>query len=245
MFWGQNLYQLLLRGGPFMWPLVICSVFAVAIALERLVVFMFRSPPMQTRSLLQKLNQLLEKGEEDKAVKAVQTARGPVARVVECLFFYRNKPPKLRDEIVNREASQQLAILETRLNWLATIGHLSPMLGLLGTVAGLISCFHSIELQGGQVQPGDLASGIWQALLTTVFGLCVALPSLATYQFFDRWAGNVALQMQWAVSYLHEWLNIEPDSSEESFPQGEEPNELDDEPEHESVKSKEVGVSVE
>ena len=60
------------------------------------------------------------------------------------------------------------------------------MIGLLGTVIGLVEAFYQIEQQGGQVQPGDLASGIWTALLTTVFGLVVALPTLAAYHFLDN-----------------------------------------------------------
>ena len=79
------------------------------------------------------------------------------------------------------------------------------MIGLLGTVIGLVDAFQQIELAGGQVQPSDLAAGIWKALLTTVFGLIVALPTLAVYHAFDSRVGSLALQMQWLVAHLNEW----------------------------------------
>ena len=73
-------------------------------------------------------------------------------------------------------------------------------------MAGLVGAFHQIELKGGQVQPGDLASGIWSALLTTVCGLTIALPCLAAYHLLQSVAGRAALQMQWITSQLDEWL---------------------------------------
>ncbi|MEC7556550.1 MAG: MotA/TolQ/ExbB proton channel family protein, partial [Planctomycetota bacterium] len=70
----------------------------------------------------------------------------------------------------------------------------------------LVGAFHQIELKGGQVQPGDLASGIWSALLTTVCGLTIALPCLAAYHLLQSVAGRAAMQMQWVTSQLDEWL---------------------------------------
>jgi biopolymer transport protein ExbB len=90
------------------------------------------------------------------------------------------------------------------------IAHVAPLLGLLGTVTGLVSAFHQIELKAGQVQPGDLASGIWEALITTVFGLVIAIPCMTAYHVLDHRAGAVALQMQWLAAYLDEWLHQEP-----------------------------------
>jgi biopolymer transport protein ExbB/TolQ len=77
-------------------------------------------------------------------------------------------------------------------------------------VTGLVSAFHQIELNAGQVQPGDLAAGIWEALITTVFGLVIAIPCMTAYQLLDHWAGAVALQMQWMEAYLNEWFHLKP-----------------------------------
>jgi biopolymer transport protein ExbB len=94
------------------------------------------------------------------------------------------------------------------------IGSIATLPGLLGTVTGLVAAFHEIEIQAGRVQPGDLAAGIWEALLTTVFGLVIAIPCLATYHLLDHRAGAIALQMQWMTAYLDEWLNREPGPKE-------------------------------
>ena len=105
-----------------------------------------------------------------------------------------------------REASIQLSMMERRVHWLSVIGSLTPMIGLLGTVLGLVQAFKQIESLGGQVQPGDLAAGIWTALLTTVFGLSVALPTLAVYHFLEHRVGAVQLQLQWLTVTLNEWF---------------------------------------
>ena len=87
------------------------------------------------------------------------------------------------------------------------------MIGLLGTVWGLVDAFHEIEAQGGNVQPGDLASGIWQALLPTVFGLIVALPTLAIYHFLDNRVAAITLQMEWLVAELNAWFDSNSSSA--------------------------------
>ena len=120
---------------------------------------------------------------------------------------HRDTPAGLLKEILGREASRQVTRLERDMNWLATIASIATLLGLLGTVTGLVTAFHQIEVHGGQAQPGDLAAGIWEALITTVFGLVIAIPSMAAYQLLSHWAGAVALQMEWIVAYLEEWLH--------------------------------------
>jgi len=129
-----------------------------------------------------------------------------LARVAEVYLEHERTSDALREEIVAREASIQLSTMERRVHWLSVIGSLAPMIGLLGTVLGLVQAFKQIESLGGQVQPGDLSAGIWTALLTTVFGLTVALPSLAVYHFLEHRIGAVQLQLQWLIVTLNEWF---------------------------------------
>ena len=89
---------------------------------------------------------------------------------------------------------------------IAAIAHIAPLLGLIGTVTGLVSAFHQIERLGGSVQPSDLAGGIWSAMLTTVFGLVVAIPCMAAYHGFESWADRIARRMQFVVSELDEFF---------------------------------------
>ncbi len=178
--WGQNVTELFERGGPVMWPLLACSVLAVALIAERVMVYW--SLRVAYGPLLAELESRVGDGTLDGLVDRLHESPRPLHRVVVAYLRYREAEKPLRDQVVLREASQQLARYDRRLNWLGILTHATPLLGLLGTVAGLVDAFHQIELKGGQVQPGDLASGIWSALLTTVCGLTIALPCLAARQ---------------------------------------------------------------
>jgi biopolymer transport protein ExbB len=116
------------------------------------------------------------------------------------------RPAALRTEIVRREGSLQLERVEKRLRVLAAISHLAPLLGLLGTVLGMVLAFAKIEGLQGAMKPADLAGGIWQALLTTVFGLVVAIPCMAAYHGFEGLADKIARRMQFVVTLLDEAL---------------------------------------
>lgn len=186
-----------------MWPLLACSVIGVAITLERLYVFIRLRFDYQT--FLTELKEKLRKRQMKGALEYCQSQRSPVARLA-AVYLQNLRHDELRSEILKREGSLLLEGIETRLRGLATITHIAPLLGLLGTVTGLVSAFHRIEILGGQVQPGDLASGIWEALITTVFGLVIAIPSMAAYHGFESHADRIARQMQFAVSELDEFF---------------------------------------
>ena len=112
----------------------------------------------------------------------------------------------MREDLLKREAAVALKKVEAHLRILSAITHIAPLLGLLGTVTGLVSAFHQIELLGGSVQPSDLAGGIWEALLTTVFGLTIAIPSMAFYHIFEAAADNICLQIQLIITDLDEFF---------------------------------------
>lgn len=204
MFWGKTLGELFEQGGFVMYPLLVCSIVAVSVVIERIIVlFLNRSNYDQ---FISELESKLTRTDLSSAREWLQTLSNPLGHVADCHLQHAELTPETREEIVNREASEQIARLETRINWLSIIGTLAPMIGLLGTVIGLVEAFYQIEQQGGQVQPGDLASGIWTALLTTVFGLVVALPTLAAYHFLDNQIAALTLRMTWVSSRINEWL---------------------------------------
>lgn len=209
--WGLDIWELLTRGGMVMWPLLICSVLSVAITIERLCYFAVKST-RYTR-FQGHLEKLMRAKDIQAADSFVSFHRSPLARVAKTYLSHISHPSSLRQEAASREASLQLTHLERRLGWLSIIGTLAPMIGLLGTVIGLVEAFQQIELAGGQVQPSDLAAGIWKALLTTVFGLVVALPTLAIFHLFDSRVGSLALQMQWLVAHLNEWTSTASNDS--------------------------------
>lgn len=190
-----------------MYPLLVCSIVAVSVAIERILVLILHRDSYD-RFVLELETRLTDLGVEG-AKTFLANLNSPLAHVAGSILNHVHVKPDTREEIVNREASEQIAHLEKRINWLSIIGTLAPMIGLLGTVIGLVEAFYQIEQQGGQVQPGDLASGIWTALLTTVFGLTVALPTLAIYHFLDNRIAAITLRMTWVSSRVNQWLEMQ------------------------------------
>jgi biopolymer transport protein ExbB len=112
------------------------------------------------------------------------------------------RPAKIRRDNVGRRGTLVLEDVERRLRVLAAIAHLAPLVGLLGTVVGMVVAFAQIQELQGAAKPADLAGGIWEALLTTVFGLVVAIPSMAAFHGFESHADKIARRMEMAVTEL-------------------------------------------
>lgn len=203
MFWDQSLIQLFLKGGFAMWPLLLCSIIGTAIMIERAIYFWRIRLDYET--FLSELKQFLSKRKLKEAVKVCKAKANPIPKIV-VQYLNNLKQDELRNEIIKREGSLALEKVETRLRALAALTHIAPLLGLLGTVTGLVTAFHQIELLGGQVNPGDLASGIWEALITTVFGLVIAIPCMAAYHGFENEADRIARRMQFVVMELNEFF---------------------------------------
>jgi len=186
-----------------MWPLLACSVLGLAIIAERGYYF-FRLR-LNYETFRSGLFGLLAKRKIREAAGLCREHPNPVPRLAG-RYLKNLRNDTLRNEILKREGSLALEKIETRLRPLAVLTHLAPLLGLLGTVMGLVSAFHQIELLGGEVQAGDLAAGIWEALITTVYGLLIAIPCMAAYHGFEGEADRVARRMQFVVSELDEFF---------------------------------------
>ena len=197
--------DIFLRGGIIMWPLLFCSVLGVAVILDR-ALFFLRLRSTDLRRLEDQLTDDLRRGKTESALRLARSSDHPVARVAASYLENLARPAALRTEIVRREGSLQLERVEKRLRVLAAISHLAPLLGLLGTVLGMVLAFAKIEGLQGAMKPADLAGGIWQALLTTVFGLVVAIPCMAAYHGFEGLADKIARRMQFVVTLLDEAL---------------------------------------
>jgi biopolymer transport protein ExbB len=197
-----SLYDVFLRGGPVMWPLLLCSILGAAVILERGLFFLRMG--MDTQRFEEGVAAKLRRGDLAGALAMSLASPHPVARVAAVYLRNLLRPADLRTELVRREGSLQIERVEKRLRVLAAISHLAPLLGLLGTVIGMVLAFAKIEGLQGAMKPGDLAGGIWQALLTTVFGLAVAIPCMAAYHGFEGLADKIARRMQFVVTALDE-----------------------------------------
>lgn len=202
--WNVDLKDLFDKGGVVMWPLLACSILGLAIILERSVIILWNSAGFQT--LIDWLEPLVKARRFDEAQRGLIGARGPLAHVALTYLRHLDSPAELREAVVAREASQRLARLESRLNWLGLLAQVTPLLGLFGTVLGLMTTFYQMDVKGAGVQTSDLAVGIWQKLLNTAFGMAIAVPCLIAYFWLDKRVTMISLQMEWLTSYLNEWM---------------------------------------
>lgn len=180
------LWELLAKGGTVVVVLGGFSVALVAIVLLKL--YQFLALQVRARRFVAPALGAFVRGDTRGALEILERSRNPIARVMETAIRGRQQPPgretAVREE-VSRVGSAQLTQLESYLRGLETIGTLSPLLGLLGTVLGMIRAFQRLEEAGTRVDPAVLSGGIWEALLTTAVGLAVAIPALAALSFFE------------------------------------------------------------
>ena len=180
-------------GGWLMWPILACSVVAMAIILERL--WSLRRRRVMPPGLMAQVWQW----QRDQALtpERIQAlAQGsPLGRLLSAGLVNRNHSREVMKEAINDVGRQVVAQLERYLNTLGTIASVSPLLGLLGTVFGMIDIF-TVIIDAGVGNPGVLAGGISEALLTTAAGLTVAIPSLMFHRYFNGRVNQFALAME-------------------------------------------------
>ena len=206
--WEINAWKLFLAGGPVMVPILLCSILAVGIVIEKLWYFFMIST--NTPKLKHEIFDLLKNSRVKEAVVLCEANPSPVAKILKAGIL---KFGTSRDEI--KEAMEDVSLfeiprLEKRLSALATIANVSPLLGLLGTVTGMTGSFHTIQIRAtsnNPVGPGDLAGGIWEALITTVAGLIVAIPSFVAYNYCVSRVNALVLEMERAATELVNFLS--------------------------------------
>ncbi len=165
-----------------MWPILLCSLLAVFVTLERFIVL--RRARMDAGQFLLKLKSIYRRGDVSAIMAYCSQKDAPIANIVRRGVLRHGQGEVKVREAVENAGREEVYHLERRLPILASIGGVAPMLGFLGTVTGMIAAFQVIESQSGIVNPGALAGGIWEALLTTAFGLIVGIPSLVVYNYF-------------------------------------------------------------
>ncbi|MFN3714834.1 MAG: MotA/TolQ/ExbB proton channel family protein [Alcanivoracaceae bacterium] len=170
----------LANGGPVMWLLLGLSLIASAIVIAKLIQFALIRPLDAGPG--DAVLDLLRQGQPEAAINQAETGKDPLSRTLQATLAIEHG---WEDEAV-RVARQQIESLRGGLRALELIAAVAPLLGLLGTVFGMIEAFRALEQAGTQVDPSLLSGGIWEALLTTAAGLSVAIPTLAAFHWFDR-----------------------------------------------------------
>jgi biopolymer transport protein ExbB len=187
------MWEIIRAGGGFMWPIVLCSVVAVAIILERL--WALQSNRVIPSDLSQKVWNWVEADQiSDKLIAALRQ-NSPLGQLLAIGIANRDRPRALMVERMQDAGRHVVHDLERFLNSLGTIAAVSPLLGLLGTVAGIIHAFNAITANGIG-DPRVLSGGIGEALITTAAGLSVAIPSLIAYRFLRGKVERLVVRME-------------------------------------------------
>lgn len=203
----MNLWQVFLAGGPVMWPILLCSIFALAIVLEKL--WHLRKIRIDTQDFLKRVLDKMKRHETKEALAICDNTKSPIANILKAGILKYDRPRPQIIEAIEDVSLYEVPRMEKNLTALATIAHVSPLLGLLGTVTGMVRCFQIIQakaVSSHPVAPGDLAGGIWEALLTTVAGLMVAIPAFVAYNYLVSRINNYILEMEKASTELVNFL---------------------------------------
>ena len=207
------MWEFMQKGGPIMWPIFLCSVIAFAIVIERLI--QLRRAQIDTKSFMEQISKSLKRNKIMEAIDLCDRTKGPIANILKAGILKHDRPRLEIKEAIEDASIHEIPRLEKNLPMLATIAHIAPLLGLLGTVLGMVTAFQVIESKASAVNPvnpGDLAGGIWAALLTTVAGLMVAIPAYIAYNYFVSRIDGFVLEMERSATDL---LNILGEKREE------------------------------
>ena len=174
------MFEILSQGGPLVFLLLGCSLLAVGIFLERF--FLFHRANLDVQDLMQGLSNLLHKKNFAEALHVCAGTPGPVARVVHAALVQQEAPREELKQIVQEAGQLEVPKLERYLGALLAIAYIAPLIGLLGTVLGLIDTFKPVTANGFAAS-SDLAKGIYRSLVTSAAGLAVAIPSYILYSY--------------------------------------------------------------
>ena len=200
---SYSLGELFMHGGLMMWPLLLCSIVVVAIIVERSK--FFASLSRDTDQFLSEVHQALKRNRLQEALRLCDRSKGPMSRIVQAGLTHQGQAQEDIRQAVEEASVQELPQLERNLAPLATLAHTAPLLGLTGTVLGLIRCFHVMQVKAASLQPvgpGDLAQGVWEALIATLAGLMIAIPAIVAYNYFARRVQLTLWNMETAVGSL-------------------------------------------
>jgi biopolymer transport protein ExbB len=186
-----------------MYLLLLVSAVAVAVFVERLL--HYHRAQINSAEFLSGVRNVLKRENVVEAISICDATPGPVARLVKVAILNRENGREGVREALEEAGLLEVPRLENKLNLLATIAQIAPIMGLLGTVLGFISVFRNLQTQGLNAQSVTLAGGVWEALVCTAFGLAIAIPSYAGYNYLVSRVNSIVLDMEKASSEI---LNI-------------------------------------
>lgn len=185
---------LLANGGPVIWLILIAAAIAIAVFIER--VLHCHRAQINSIEFLNGVRNVLKRDNVVEAISICDATPGPVARLVKTAILNRDKGRERVREAVEETGLTEVPLLEERLNLLATIAQIAPLLGLLGTIVGFMEVFSQVQEAGLYAHIGQLSHGIWRALICAAAGIAVAIFSHAGYNYLVSRVNKIVLDME-------------------------------------------------
>lgn len=188
------MFGLINSGGPVMWLILTSGFIALVIFLERF--FHLHRAQIKIDDFLNGITTNLTHGNDLEAVSICDQTPGPAAHIVRTALLHRNESKDELIKAVQQAGLREVPRLERHMNLLITLAQVLPMLGLLGTVLGLLQMLVALQAGSPLAEIGDLSTGLWRALLTTAAGLSTGIPAYAGYHFLVSRVESIALDME-------------------------------------------------
>ena len=198
--------ELMGKGGVMMYPIFLASLIAFAIIIERLI--FFSKCKENPEDIFKAIKDLAVSDKQISFKDLKKSKEGPVSRMLEVGMKAKNEPRWKLEEKLTVHGQEEISGLRKNLRAMEVIATISPLMGLLGTVVGMVKAFNKVAQYKGQVDPSLLAGGIWEALLTTAAGLALAIPVVIMLNYFERKVDAISFLLgkygQYLVHHLYE-----------------------------------------
>lgn len=189
--------EILQKGGPLMGIILLCSVVALGVFFERLL-YLHRAS-IRLAELMEGLALLLERGHFSEALQECAMTPGPVARVLQAALEHAQADRAQLKEVTHDAGLLELPKLERNLSILSMLAYITPLVGLLGTVLGLLNAFLVITAHGGYATAAEIARGVFESLITTAAGMAVAIPAFLAYSYLSSRVNDLRHDMERAA----------------------------------------------
>lgn len=200
----RSLFELLSLGGPIMWVLLGLSAIGLVLFIER-ALFLHRGQ-IRTSQFLEGVKNIVRKRRVVEALTVAEETPGPVAAMVKSgLLHYEETEDRIR-AAMTEAALVEIPVLERRLGAIGVIAQTAPVIGLLGTILGMIQAYQAFERGGDYATAGSLSNGMWQALLTTAAGLAVGVAARLGHHFLAGRMRALVYDMEWVANDLLRFL---------------------------------------
>jgi len=192
--------KLVTLGGPVMWILLVTSAIAISVFIERLL--HYHRAQINSMEFIEGIRNVLRQANVVEAISICDATPGPVARLVKAAVLSRDSGREGVREALEEAGLMEVPRLEEKLNLLATIAQIAPLIGLFGTTLGMIDTFGVVSTNGLYAETADLARGVWKSLVCTATGLGIAIPSYAAYNYLVSRVNSIVLDMEKASTEI-------------------------------------------